>query len=722
MMKKKLTILLFLLVSSRIIIAGEGMWLPILLGQLNEKEMRDMGMRITAEDIYSVNQSSLKDAVVLFGGGCTAEMISSQGLLLTNHHCGYSNIQRHSSLERDYLANGFWAQRKEEELPNPGLSVTFLISMKEVTSEVVTGILPMTNEKERDAIVKRNFEKLVAEATKGTHYKASVKAFYNGNQYYLFLTETFTDVRLVGAPPSSIGKFGGDTDNWMWPRHTGDFALFRIYANKDNEPADYSKDNIPYQPRKFFTISTKGINEGDFTFVYGFPGSTQEYLPSYAIDLATNIRNPIAIELREQRLDIIGKAMEKDHLVRIQYAAKSAGIANFYKKMIGESRGIKKLDGIGKKQSFEAEFTSWVNRVDVRKVMYGNLLSEYKAACEQFKPYHRAYTYLTEGALGIEIIRYAYGFNTLVKQCRDKSIPDTEIIKATEKLKAGIDGYYKNYYPQIDQEVFSRLMRLYTARCEKDFRPGMIGEATGRYDNDFNAWAKDVFNGSMFSNAETLKSYLNTFSRKNCKKLEKDPVYQLAESVYRFLQSNLATVVNEFYSKADSLQRVYMKAQMEMQPERRFYPDANSTLRVSYGNIQGYSPDDAIHYNWFTTLDGIIQKEDPEIPDYQVDPRLKELHKNKDFGSYADASGTMHVAFIGTNHTTGGNSGSPVLNADGELIGINFDRCWEGTMSDLMYDPDQCRNIALDIRYCLFIIDKFAGAGWLLNEMNISAN
>jgi hypothetical protein len=720
-MKKNL-IFLIVLLATRFVSASEGMWLPILLSQLNEKEMQTMGMRISAEDIYSVNHSSLKDAVVLFGGGCTAELVSNQGLLLTNHHCGYSNIQRHSSIERDYLTDGFWAQSLNEELPNQGLSVTFLVSMKDVTKEALTGILPGLTESARDAIIKKNNEKIIGEAVKGTHYKGSVKAFYNGNEYYLFITETFTDIRLVGAPPSSIGKFGGDTDNWMWPRHTGDFSVFRIYAGKNNEPADYSKDNTPYQPKKHFTISLKGVKEGDFTFVYGFPGSTQEYLPSSAVNMAANLRNPIAIDLRKQRLDIMDKAMADDKLVRIQYSAKAAGIANFWKKMIGESRGIKMIDGIEKKEAFEKDFNSWVNEDVNRKARYNNLLSDYIGSCNAFLPYHRAYTYLTEGALGVEIIRYAYGFSNLLKQCKDKAIADEEIKKSVAKLALNAESYFKNYNAGIDKEIFTALMGTYGKKCDKDFLPGIFAEALKRHKGNYSKWADELFENSVFSDQQKTTAMLKNFNRKDYKIIEKDPAFRIALSVYSLLQNRLSPLVTAFYNKADSLQRIYMAAQMEMQPSRRFYPDANSTLRVSYGNVAGYSPSDAIDYQWFTTLDGLMQKENPDIFDYKVEPKLKELYSRKDFGSYGDPDGSMHVAFIASNHTTGGNSGSPVLNADGHLIGINFDRCWEGTMSDLVYDPAQCRNISLDIRYCLFIIDKFAGADRLIKEMSILGN
>ena len=713
------TVLLALVLNTYISRAGEGMWLPLLLSQLNEKEMHDMGMRITAEDIYSINHSSLKDAIVLFGGGCTGELVSDQGLLLTNHHCGYSSIQRHSSLDHDYLTNGFWAQRQEEELPNAGLSVTFLVSMADVSMEALKGVNDKMNQKTRDSIIQANSKVLVKEAIKGTHYTAQVKPFFGGNQYYLFVSETFTDVRLVGAPPSNIGKFGGDTDNWMWPRHTGDFSMFRIYAGKDNKPAEYSKDNVPYHPAKHLTISLKGIKEGDFTFVYGFPGTTQEYLPSYAVDMTALQRNPIAIGLRQQRLDIIDRAMESDRLMRIQYSAKAAGIANTWKKMIGESRGIKRMDGIEKKQDFEKNFQLWTQSNSGNSEKYGQLLPAFSKTYNDYAPIGIAYTYVTEGLFGIELVRFAYGYNNLVKQCNDKSKTDADIRKLIGQLRISADAFHKNYNRNVDMQLFGAMMSTYSLSCETTMQVPLVKIKSAEYKGNISKWDDDLFNKTLFADSLKLNAFLAGFNRKDVKKIEKDPAYLLASAIYAYLQNSLSPKITAFYSTTDSLQRLYMAAQMEMQAGKRFYPDANSTLRIAYGKVMSYQPADAVGYNWFTTLDGIMQKENPDIYDYVVEPRLKALYNLRDYGRYADADQSMHVAFIASNHTTGGNSGSPVLNADGQLVGINFDRCWEGTMSDLMYDPDQCRNISLDIRYCLFIVDKMAGAKRLIEEMTI---
>ncbi len=710
--------LLVLLLSTRLSIAGEGMWLPLLLEQLNESEMVSMGMRISAEDIYSINKSSLKDAILLFGRGCTAEIISDQGLILTNHHCGYGQIQRHSTLEHDYLTDGFWAMDKSQELPNPGLSVTLLIRMEDVTSRALEGVKDGLTEKERADIIKSNINKIESEAIKGTSYGARVRPFYYGNQYYLFITQTFNDVRLVGAPPSNIGKFGGDTDNWMWPRHTGDFSLFRIYVNKDNEPAVYSPDNVPYKPKSHIPVSLKGVEEGDFTFVFGYPGQTQEYLPSFAIEMITGHENPVAIRLREKRLGIFDNYMNQSSLVRIQYSAKHAGVANYWKKMIGENRGINKLDAIEKKQAFENEFQKWAQSNPMLNSKYGQLISSFKKTYSELQPLNVAETYLIEGGLGVELITFARRFNKLVEMSKDKTVTAEAMEEAITQLKNGISGYFKNYHQPLDKKVFSTLMADWFANQPDVNIPMELRTERAKY-SSFDDWAAALYQKSAFADSLKVRKLLDGIKGKNCKRIAKDPAYILSSAIYNYYITQILPDAGKLTSRLDSLQRIYMTAQMEFQPEKRFYPDANSTLRVTYGRVDDYIPRDAVKYNYYTTLEGIMEKEDPTVYDYVVESKLKKLYEARDYGPYSATDGTMRVAFTASNHTTGGNSGSPVLNADGHLIGVNFDRNWEGTMSDLMYDPDQCRNISLDIRYCLFIIDKFAGAGHLVNEMTI---
>ncbi len=699
--------------------ADEGMWIPMLLEQLNQKEMQTMGMKITAEDIYSINHSSLKDAILLFGGGCTATFVSNQGLIFTNHHCGYGTIQSHSSLEHDYLTNGFWAMKPSEELVNPGLTATLLVRMEDVTAKVLAVVNKSMTEAQREEAIEKISKEIAKEAVKGTHYNASVKPFYYGNQYYLFVSEVFKDVRLVGAPPSNIGKFGGDTDNWMWPRHTGDFSVFRVYVGKNNKPAEYSADNVPYQPKKHLEISLKGAEKNDLTFVFGYPGRTQQYLTSHAVDLLSNYDNPARIKMRDKRLEIIGNDMNNDKLIRIQYSAKYAGIANGWKKWIGEDRGIKRLQAIAKKQEFETIFNKWVLQDEKRKNEYGNLMKDFENTYRNLKPYTMAYVYYSEAGLSPEIIRFAYGFKKLVDKSKDKTVKPEDFQKTLEQYQKGVAGYFKNYNINTDKKIFAELLKLYYQDCDKAYHPEIFSIIQKKHKGDFSQYAETVYSKSIMVSSEKLTDFLKDYKAKDCQKIEKDPAYQLASSIYDNYINNIQEKVISLNDKADSLYRIYIKAMMEMQPGKRFFPDANSTLRVAYGKVNDYFPRDGVHYLHYTTIEGIMQKEDSMIYDYVVEPKLKSLYIAKNYGRYANKSGEMPVAFIATNHTTGGNSGSPVLNAYGQLIGLNFDRNWEGTMSDIIYDPDQFRNITLDIRYCLFIIDKYAGATNLINEMTI---
>jgi hypothetical protein len=698
--------------------ADEGMWIPMLLEQLNEKEMQQMGMRITAADIYNINTSSLKDAIFQFGGGCTSSVISSKGLLITNHHCGYRTIQRHSTIENDLLTEGFWAVKPEDELPNEGLTATRLVRMEDVTFKIADELPEGISEKERAATIKKISDQLSKEATDGTHYNAFVRPFYYGNQFYLFVTETFKDVRLVGAPPSSIGSFGGDTDNWMWPRHTGDFALYRIYADQDNMPAEYSPDNIPYTPHYSIPVSIKDVQEDDFTFVFGFPGSTDQYLPSFAIEMITKVINPARIALRRKKLDIYESFMHSDDEVRIKYAAKRKGVANAWKKWIGENRGIHKLDGIATKQKQEAAITNWMSTSPERKERYGGILPAFEQNYDRLTGFQLERAYMLEAGLGIEIVRAARSTMRLENLAKKENVTEEELQEELEKARSSLESFYKDYHLPIDKTIFVSMLRAYRDGISKENLPPVFETIGDKFNGDIERYAAWVFDKSVFINKERAIGFIDNFKARHHKKLAKDPAFELATGLLDHYRDHLLPVVRDLSNQNDSLMRIYMQAILEFEPGRRFYPDANSTLRVSYGVVKPYYPRDAVFYHHQTTLEGVMEKDDPTIRDYKVEDKLKTLFREKDFGRYG-FDDQMPVCFIGTNHTTGGNSGSPALNADGELIGLNFDRAWEGTMSDLMFDPERCRNIMVDMRYVLFIVDRFAGAAHLIGEMEI---
>jgi len=717
-MKQIVAILCAAFLISGSIKAAEGMWIPILLQKYNIEEMQELGFKLTAEDIYSVNQASMKDAVVIFGGGCTGELISNEGLLITNHHCGYGAIQSHSSLENDYLTNGFWAMNRDEELTNPGLKATFLRSMKDVTEEVLEGVTEEMTEKERNSVISKNSKAIKDEAIKDTHFTAVLKPFFHGNQYFLFVNEVFTDVRLVGAPPSAIGKFGGDTDNWMWPRHTGDFSLFRIYANSDNEPAEYAEENKPYAPKHHFPISMKGVSEGDFTMVFGYPGSTYEYVPSYHIKMITEEVNPTLIDVRTKKLEIMNRYQGADPAVRIKYAAKNASTSNSWKRWIGEIKGLDKLNAIEKKEEQEVAFQKWADASGIDK--YKTVLSEYKDIYEEYSKYYITYSYISEmirrnGMEGVGLSGY---FDGLISEIEKDTVDNDAVLSKKEGIITRYQKFFKDYYMPLDKEETAMLLQMYQENIDAKFLPDVYMLINGKYKGDISKYVDMVFEKSIFMNQNTAEAFVNNFSKKSIKKLHKDPAYILLDSFVELAKSNVVDQYKELRSKIMLLDRTYMAGLMEFENDKVFYPDANFTLRVSYGQVSAYEPKDAVQFKYYTTLEGIIEKDNPDIYDYRVPAKLKELHTTKDFGKY-EVNGTVPVCFVATNHTTGGNSGSPVVNANGELIGINFDRAWEGVMSDLMYNPEQCRNISLDVRYVLFLIDKFAGASYLLNEMTI---
>ncbi len=714
MFKRSFLLVLLSLFITTSAYADEGMWIPLLLKKYNIEQMQAKGFKLTAEDVYSINKTSLKDAVMIFGGGCTGELISDQGLLITNYHCGYRSIQKHSSIDHDYLTDGFWAMSKDEELPNPGLTVTFLKRIEDVTDKVLKGVTDQTPGDEREKIIKKNIAGIKKEATKDNNYQAVVKPFFYGNQYFLFLNEIFKDVRLVGAPPSAIGKFGGDTDNWMWPRHTGDFSMFRIYANKDNKPAEFSKENVPYKPKKHFTISLKEVKKGDFTMVFGYPGSTYEYVPSYHLKMLTEYINPKLIDIRTKKLDIMNSYQEKDPKVRIQYAAKNASISNSWKRWIGEDKGLAKLNAIEKKQEFEKRFNEWCKQDAEREKKYGSLISEYKKVYDAYAPYRLARYYTSELVFrnGIEIASIAGAFGAFT------DLPADRADKVINSLKKRTEQFYKDYFMPLDKDETVMLLDMYRKNVPAEFMPDIYSYIDKHFKGDTKKYTEYLFKKSAFTNKSSAEALLNNVSKKTTKKILEDQAYVLYSSFKNNYSNQILPEISKLKLQLNELNRKYMAAQMEFEKDKVFYPDANFTLRVTYGNVKGYTPRDAVYYEYKTTLKGIIEKDNPDIYDYNVPEKLKDLYKNKDYGQY-EVDGTVPVCFIATNHTTGGNSGSPVLNAEGQLIGINFDRAWEGVMSDLMFNPKQCRNISLDMHYMLFLIDKFAGAGYLLDEMTI---
>ncbi len=688
-----------------------GMWIPSLLKGMNESEMKTLGMKITAEQIYSVNKSSIKDAVPQFDGGCTAEVISDKGLILTNHHCGFDAIQNHSSVEHDYLTNGFWAYKMEEELPNKGMIVTFIVKIEDVTTKVLDGVATLPNEADKQKKIQDNISNLNKSLPKEAWQENSIRTFYDGNQYLLFVTETFKDIRLVGAPPSSIGKFGSDTDNWVWPRHTGDFSMFRIYADKNNRPAEYSADNVPYKPKYFLPISIKGVKENDFTMVMGYPGRTQEYLPSFAVDQIVNTLNPAKIEVRDAALKVQDGFMRKDNAIKIQYASKYAGVANYWKKWIGETKGLKKSDAIAIKQKFEIDFKEKVTKAG-KQAEYGNLLSDFEKNYGEIKDYALARDLFTEIALrNTEILTLGYKLYQLEQIFNNKG--EQAFNDRRNTLVNGLGDFYKDFNPNVDQKVFEQLIGIYSKKYPKQFLPSAFENINSE------ALANDVFTKSQLVSYDKIKILLTGDSKTVLENINKDNGFQVIKTMADGYLKNVAPKYDEINLKNIATQRTYMKAILELSPKSsRIFPDANSTLRVTYGKVKGYKPNDGVTYEPFTYLDGVIEKYVPGDYEFDVPKKLIDLYNAKDYGNYGK-NGKMPVAFIATNHTTGGNSGSPALDVSGNLIGLNFDRVWEGTMSDIYYSPEICRNIMVDIRYVLFIVDKFAGAENLIKELKI---
>jgi Peptidase S46 len=688
--------LLFTIIATQ---AKEGMWLPFLLDKLNEKDMKSMGMKITAKDIYNENKSSLKDAICIFGSGCTGEVISNAGLVLTNHHCGYGTVQGLSSLQNDYLKDGFWAKNNSEELPCGGLSVTFIVKIVDVTDKLTAGLSDDLRDTARqNKITKRINELVKANTNVADGLGANIKGFFNDNKFYMFYTQKFNDVRLVGFPPNGIGKFGGDTDNWAWPRHTGDFSVFRIYVDANNKSAAYNKNNVPYKPKKFLKINISGVKEGDFSWVYGFPGRTQQNLTSGGVNEVMNILDPGRIKIREARLNIMDADMRAVRETFIKYASKQAGIANYYKKWQGELLGLQINDGVGKKLQQEKNFATWLQNNSKYQADYGTIVQDINAIYDKQKTQVKLNMYLDEALGACEAIMQGAKLNDVIA-----TLDKTKSTDSIQKYKGAWQAFYKNYSRSTDRKISIRMMQL----LADDF-PDVKSENMAT-----------IHDESILADEQKMMNIFNTpYDSNVVNNLNADKGYAL------FMALNNKQIANFDAFKTNqmdiiALHHKYTQAKLLMNKNKAMYPDANSTLRVSYGKVQGVTPRDGMTYKCYTTLDGAIAKENKDIEEFEIPAKLKELWRKKDYGMYAMKNGEMPLAYLASNHTTGGNSGSPVLNAKGQLVGTNFDRIWEGTMSDIYYDINLCRNITLDVRYTLFIIDKFGGAGWLLKEMDI---
>lgn len=706
----------FLVGFSLIVRAHEGMWIPILLDIDN---MQRHGLKLSAEDIFSVNQASLKDAIVHFGGGCTAEVISEKGLILTNHHCGYGAVQRLSSVENDYLKDGFWAMDHSGELPCAGLTASFVDRIEDVTDEVLEGFTDETDIAERNLMIAMRSAQIAARSTDGPAYSAEVKSFFHGNQYILIVKKTFNDVRLVGTPPSSIGKFGGDTDNWVWPRHTGDFAMFRIYANADNQPADYAAGNKPYAPAHSLPVSMKGVKEGDFTMVYGFPGLTEQYMMSTGVEYVTEVVNPIRIDMRENSLRVIDAAMASSDALRIQYAARQSRISNAWKKWIGQNMGLERFNALEKKRNFERSFRE--KAASSQNESYQSVLTVLHELHTEIRPYQLARDLYVEVVFyGPQIIDFSRKLDGLFVAIEEGAEPDV-IESEREKAVRAAKRYFKDSDQRVERDVFEVIMQRYLTAIDPGLQPEKVKEIRTRHGGNVSAYADRLYAKSILANEDALMKLLESGSPKKILKIKNDEAYLLGQSFFVGFNEQIRPQYDAMRAVLEEAMRIYVKAQMEFFPDRTFWSDANSTLRVTYGKVEGCIPQDGMAYLPHTTLEGVMHKYKPGDVEFDLPERLIRLYEEKDFGPYA-TDGTLNVAFLASNHTTGGNSGSPVINANGELIGLNFDRSWESTMSDIMFNPDICRNISVDVRYILFVVDKFAEASWLIDEMKLVYN
>ena len=725
-MKKNIAIALaFIFASSTFTVkADEGMWLPLLIKRLNHVDMQKCGLQLTAEEIYSVNNSSLKDAIVALGGGfCTGEIISGEGLMLTNHHCGFGTIQANSTTEHDYLTDGFWAMNKEQEIP-ADFGVWFLDRMDDVTDIVLEGVTDEMKEGERTALIQKNIAALKAKesAEKGDDFRLQIKSFYYGNEYYMFKYNVFNDVRLVGAPPSSIGKYGGDTDNWMWPRHTGDFSMFRVYANKNNKPAEFAKDNVPYKPKHHLPVSIAGVEEGDYAMIMGYPGSTDRYLTSYGVQDAVSVEQPARVLIRRTKLDIMEIGMNKEQKVRIQYASKHASTSNYWKYFVGQSAQLVKNNVYDKKKAIEDAYIKWSNADKTRAAKYGNAIKLIAEAYEKNNQYTLPNVYFEEAIFqGPDVFSFVmsnFGFRSAMKGALASE--DEEKIEAAKKgIKEAAPAYFKDYNQEIDENLLASMLEMFASNVDEKYHPATLTEIKTKYKKDFKAFAKKYYSKSPFTSEEKLTLWLDKFSKKA---VEKDPIYNLMNE---FIDIYIQQIIMPQQLSAESLargMRLFVDGTKQMNKDKAYASDANSTMRVTYGNVLAYDGADAIHYHHITTLEGVMQKEvvtDNKNHEFYVPKKLKDLYNSKDYGQYAMKDGRLPVGFLSNNDITGGNSGSPVINAKGQLIGTAFDGNWEAMSGDIYFEPNIQRTISVDIRYTLFIIDKYAGAGHLVKEMTL---
>ncbi len=708
--------------------ADEGMWLPMFLSRLNHVDMQKEGLNLTAEELYSINNSSLKDAIVNFGGFCTGEMISDQGLVLTNHHCGYGAIQSHSTPENDYLTDGFWAMNKNEELANEDLFVQYLVEMRDVTKRVLSVVNDDMSEDERSMAIATQIKEMKAKMAEKFDYVIEIKDFFEGNEFYAFMYEKYTDVRLVGAPPSSVGKYGGDTDNWMWPRHTGDFSMFRVYSAPDGSPADYAKENVPLKPRHHLPISLKGVKDGDYAMIWGYPGSTDRYLSSYGVEQAIEVSNPSVVDVRDLKLEIMDKHMDADPATRIKYAAKHAQTANYWKYFIGQTKGLKRLNVFGDKQKLENDFQNWADADPARKAKYGNAIQLLKEGYAATDKNVKGNTYLREaGIRGSETLLFAFRMGRMMGALNNPEVPSEKKEAIRAQIQEQVDAHFKDYNMALDQELFAKLMAKYFNDISADQHPAIFAEVTKKYNGDFTKYAEAMYSSSYFVSKDRFEEFLGRkdksgllgFLRKsNAKLLENDMANQAAASIFEvyFAQGNANA---EAEAKMAKGYRLFVDGLRKMNPTKSYYPNANFTMRCTYGKVGDYYPADAVHYDYYTTMEGLMQKMDNKNPEFVVPQKLVDLYENEDYGQYVDADGKLHVCFISNNDITGGNSGSPVINGDGELIGTAFDGNWEAMSGDIAFEHKLQRTISVDIRYVLFIIDKYAGATNLIDEMTL---